>query len=38
MGHKGIKIAKYADDTTLLVRDLDSVAQVLKRLNNMSAL
>ena len=30
---KEIKITQYADDTTVLVRDLDSVTQLLKRLD-----
>ena len=34
VGHKEIKITQYADDTTVLVRNLDSVPQLLKLLNN----
>ena len=34
VGHKEIKITRYADDTTVLVRNLDSVPQLLKLLNN----
>ena len=34
MGQKEIKITQYADDTTVLVRSLDSVPQLLKLLNN----
>ena len=30
VGQKEIKITQYADDTTVLVRDLDSVTQLLK--------
>ena len=32
VGQKEIKITQYADDTTVLVRDLDSVTQFLKHL------
>ena len=32
VGQKEIKITQYADDTTVLVRDLDSVTQLLKHL------
>ena len=37
VGWKEIKITQYmyADDTTVLVRDLDSVLQLLKLLNNL---
>ena len=34
VGQKGIKIPQYADDTTVLVRDLDTVSQLLKLLHN----
>jgi len=34
VGHTEIKITQYADDTTVLVRNLDSVPQLLKLLNN----
>ena len=34
VGQKEIKITQYADDTTVLVRNLDSVPQLLKLLNN----
>ena len=30
VGQKEIKITQYADDNTILVRDLDSVTQLLK--------
>ena len=33
VGQKEIKITQYADDTTVLVRDLDSVTQLLKHLD-----
>ena len=33
VGQKDIKITQYADDTTVLVRDLDSVTQLLKHLD-----
>ena len=33
VGQKEIKITQYADDTTVLVRDLDSVSQLLKILS-----
>ena len=33
VGQKKIKITQYADDTTVLVRDLDSVTQLLKQLD-----
>ena len=38
VGQKEIKIMQYADDTTVLVRDLDSVSQLLKLLNNFKRL
>ena len=34
VGQKEIKITQYADDTTVLVRDLDAVSQLLKLLHN----
>lgn len=34
VGYKEIKIMQYADDTTVLVRDLDSISLLLKLLNN----
>ena len=34
VGQKEIKITQYADDTTVLVRDLDVVSQLLKLLHN----
>ena len=34
VGQKEIKIMQYADNTTVLVRDLDSVSQLLKPLNS----
>ena len=34
VGQKEIKIMQYADDTMVLVRDLDSVSQLLKFLNS----
>ena len=34
MGQKEIKITQYSDDTTVLVRDLDAVSQLLKLLHN----
>ena len=34
VGQKEIKITQYADDTMVLVRDLDSVSQLLKFLNS----
>ena len=34
VGQKEIKITQYADDTTILVRDLDVVSQLLKLLHN----
>ena len=33
VGQKEIKITQYADDTTVLVRDLDSLTQLLKHLD-----
>ena len=33
MGHKELKSTQYADDTTVFVRDLDSVSQLLKLLS-----
>ena len=33
VGQKEIKITQYADNTTILVRDLHSVAQLLKYLD-----
>ena len=33
VGQEEIKITQYADDTTVLVRDLDSVTQLLKHLD-----
>ena len=33
VGQKEIKITQYADDTTVLVRDLDSVIELLKHLD-----
>ena len=33
VGQKEIKITQYADDTTVLVRDLHSVTQLLKHLD-----
>ena len=34
VGQKEINLTQYADDTTVLVCDLDSVSQLLKLLNN----
>ena len=34
VGQKEIKITQYADDTTVLVRDLDSVSQLMKLFSN----
>ena len=34
VGQKEIKITQYADDTTVLVRDLDAVSQLLELLHN----
>ena len=33
VGHKELKSTQYADDTTVFVRDLDSVSQLLKLLS-----
>ena len=35
MGQQEIKITQYADDATVLVRDLDSFLQLMKLLNNL---
>ena len=37
VGQKEIKITQYADNTTILVRDLHSVAQLLKHLDKIQA-
>ena len=38
VGQKEIKITQYADDTTVLVRDLDSVTQLLKHLDKFKTI
>ena len=38
VGPKEIKITQYADDTTVLVRDLYTISQLLKLLHNFKSI